>query len=54
MRVRETLTARRALLDALAHALLAQETVGRATLDALVKAHEAARPLLPVAVKSGT
>jgi cell division protease FtsH len=42
-RVRETLTAKRALLDALAHALLEKETVDRGALDALVKAHEAQR-----------
>jgi cell division protease FtsH len=54
LRVRDTLAAKRSLLDALAQALLARETVDRAALDALVKAHEAARPLLPVQVKSGT
>jgi cell division protease FtsH len=53
VRVRDTLAAKRSLLDALAQALLARETVDRAALDALVKAHEAARPL-PVQVKSVT
>jgi cell division protease FtsH len=53
-RVTETLTARRELLDALAHALLEQETVDRAALDALVKAHAAQRIRQATPVKSGT
>lgn len=36
-RVKETLTAKRELLDALAHALLEKETLGRAALDALIQ-----------------
>ena len=41
LRVRETLAAKRDLLDALARMLLAQETVERAALDALVERHRA-------------
>jgi cell division protease FtsH len=52
-RVQETLTARRELLDALAHALLEQETVGRAALDALVKSHAAQRIRQAAPVKTG-
>jgi len=40
-RVKATLLARRALLDALAHALLENETVDRAALDSLLAAHGA-------------
>ena len=54
VRVRETRAVKRTLLDALAAALLARETVDRAALDALVKAHDAARSLLPMQIKYGT
>lgn len=40
-RVKETLMAKRSLLDALAHALLEKETLDRVTLDALLKAQGA-------------
>ncbi|HJW56032.1 MAG TPA: ATP-dependent zinc metalloprotease FtsH [Burkholderiaceae bacterium] len=40
-RVRDTLNAKRALLDLVAKTLLEKETVGRAALDALIKAHDA-------------
>jgi cell division protease FtsH len=43
-RVRETLIARRELLDALAHALLEKETLDRAALEAIIKG-DAAEPI---------
>jgi len=41
-RVRATLRERRRLLDALAHALLARETVDREALDTLLRQEQAA------------
>jgi cell division protease FtsH len=53
-RVKETLTAKRGLLDAVAQALLERETVDRAALDALVKGYEAQRIRQATQVKSAT
>jgi cell division protease FtsH len=52
-RVRATLRERRRLLDALAHALLARETVDREALDALLRQEQAAVPPRELTVRQG-
>jgi cell division protease FtsH len=52
-RVRATLRERRRLLDALAHALLARETVDREALDALLRQEQAAVPPRELAARQG-
>jgi cell division protease FtsH len=52
-RVRATLRERRRLLDALAHALLARETVDREALDALLRQEQASATPRELAARQG-